>query len=598
MLHDTIRFIGTIVMPAPDFFIPPSDSDPLHHFSTRDRRSANNLSTSASRTTMNSFASSQYLQTPVANKTRSPRSKSPAEQQKCCSCHLPYAPNTNTATPTKPSSKSLSAKPSRLPEPSFYGHRNEPAHPSVSPMKYKSLAALKQPPNRTSRAQTHKADEAIVSEMGELAPRKRVLREETKAKRESKIKTAIHVWAEGRSYGYGTRTKRSAMSRKKTSKQSTTTNTSKSSVSPKRNSCKTHDRNSFLSLPSRGAKSDGGRRLKSRDGSIVSVNRFGWPLSRRNSTLSSKTRPPAKGPGNRNQKPKPPPLQAPMPRPRSSFEVDLSPIIEDVQSFPSMVDIDSAFEPLNLMNSRRVATIDEEREEDDSRNFDHVNLSGSFVLQSTSCCDMKNRQEDCPPLPALVLTFPTPEPPALPSFPPNNSDSRLGSASLTVPTFPRCTHCGFGFGLDFHDLEVPYASKPCRLCEPQWVACKMWYQPAGSDAGGGGAVPVGAADGQGEYGVDEHGQMHMSMRDKRNATTATTTPTPTVEEGYARFSNVIIKDKTTKRGSTSVIWKKVTRLFASGARRASVGVGAEVEVETKTKAEKRRRRRSFWWKVK
>ncbi|KAJ6623094.1 hypothetical protein B0H10DRAFT_2011154 [Mycena sp. CBHHK59/15] len=132
-------------------------------------------------------------------------------------------------------------------------------------------------------------------------------------------------------------------------------------------------------------------------------------------------------------------------------------------------------------------------------NFDHMNLSGSFVLQSISCRDMRGRDsatgEDESTLPALVLTFPTPEQPKSPVLAqqpplpvhkvgaaaasgdsiPSRCDQR--PSSLAVPALPHCTHCGFGFGLDFHNLETPLSNNPCRFCEPQWLACEILREP-------------------------------------------------------------------------------------------------------------------------
>lgn len=189
-------------------------------------------------------------------------------------------------------------------------------------------------------------------------------------------------------------------------------------------------------------------------------------------------------------------------------------------------------------------------------------------------------------VPALVLTFPTPEPPKTPVFAPQSpftvhkfvaaaASGDLTSAGpeqrfskLAVPALPRCTHCGFGFGLDFHDLEAPLSSNPCRLCEPQWLACKMWYQatgaslrepcavrPAESNASSRAIVgrlglPVGSHRGLGVAVVDEIGQLNEGQAEVYRKA---------VGEGYSRFSNVIIKDRTRTKRTAAAVWQKVTR---------------------------------------
>ncbi|KAJ7269294.1 hypothetical protein B0H12DRAFT_31264 [Mycena haematopus] len=356
------------------------------------------------------------------------------------------------------------------------------------------------------------------------------------------------------------------------------------------------------------------RRMKRSDGSIVSVNRFGWPSSSSHksgkgstSTESVAPRPEASTVANCTS----------LPRPRASFEVELSPIIEDPQSlssFGSNFDASSMFggnTDHNITNGRH----QEQRYQDnDSRNFDHMNLSGSFVLQSTSCRDLSkvcysqtNGEESAP---ALVLTFPTPEPPKSPIFAPQSpfavhkfvaamtpsvSTSSGGDqciSHLAVPTLPRCTHCGFGFGLDLHDLEAPLSRNPCRFCEPQWLACKMWYQargnrlrepcavrPAESNASSRAIVgklglPVGSHRGLGLEAVDEFGQT-ANKQVQVNARTQ-----------HPRFSNVTIKDQTTKR-TAATVWKKVTKLFGTQ-ERAADGYSSYLDVDnSRIKPERR-----------
>ncbi|KAJ6520266.1 hypothetical protein C8R45DRAFT_54813 [Mycena sanguinolenta] len=341
---------------------------------------------------------------------------------------------------------------------------------------------------------------------------------------------------------------------------------------------------------SKGAdKKVAGRRLKRSDGSIVSVNRSGWPSSsshqsgKGSSTESVVARPEESALANYSLPP----------RPRASFEVGLSPIIEDPQSLPSFsLDFDAS----SMFGGDCDRNVTNGREQDnDSRNFDHMNLSGSFVLQSTSCvdiskvCDSEANEES---IPALVLTFPTPEPPKSPIFAPQSpftahefvaamgpsvsAGSDQCTNHLAVPALPRCTRCGFGFGLDLDDLEAPLSSNPCRLCESQWLECKIWYQvrsnrlrepavvrPPESNASsrataGKLGLPVGSHKGLGFGAIDEFGQA-SSKQVQVNATTA---------QRYPRFSNVTIKDqtRTTKRTATTA-WKKVARLF--GARTSS-----------------------------
>ncbi|KAJ7116780.1 hypothetical protein C8R43DRAFT_110144 [Mycena crocata] len=347
---------------------------------------------------------------------------------------------------------------------------------------------------------------------------------------------------------------------------------------------------SFLSM-SRKDEKVVKRELRKNDDSHLSVNRFGWPLgsSRKSGKRSYNTESVAARPeaGAIDD-------CKPLPRSRASFEVDLSPIMEDIYSFPSVRNmhfrLDTGSIPTNDGGQITKGAYQEpEYQEDDSRNFDHMNLSGSFVLQSTSCRDMQGRNpvaEVDELVPALVLTFPTPELPKSPIFAPQSpftvhkfvAATAGGSAStsagwdqrssnLFVPALPRCTHCGFGFGLDFHDLETPLNSKPCRFCEPQWLACKMWYQarsnslrepgalrPAESNASSRAMVgklglPVGSHRGLGLEIADELGQLHDAAVHAKAAV-----------EGYSSFSNVNLKDRTrTKR----TVWKKLARLFGT-----------------------------------
>ncbi|KAF8204315.1 hypothetical protein K438DRAFT_555866 [Mycena galopus ATCC 62051] len=296
------------------------------------------------------------------------------------------------------------------------------------------------------------------------------------------------------------------------------------------------------------------------------------------------------------------------PHPRASFDVELSPIIEDPQSFPSFGPTFDASSMFGGDPDQNVATgghQEHEYPDDDSRNFDHMNLSGSFVLQSTSCrglskiCYAETNGEEL--VPSLVLTFPTPEPPKSPIFAPQSpftvpkfvtAMAPGASASggdqcidhLAVPALPRCTHCGFGFGLDLDDLEAPLSSNPCRFCEPQWLACKVWYQargnslrepcamrPAESNASsraiiGKLGLPVGSHRGLGLGTVNEFGQTENNQV-QGEAKTA---------QGFSKFSNVMIEDRTrTTKRTAATVWKKVARLFSTQGRARGRGRAAD-----------------------
>ncbi|CAK5264395.1 unnamed protein product, partial [Mycena citricolor] len=59
MLENTLRFLTAVVKPKPTFTIPPSDPDPVHNFSMRDRNSSKNLSSYPSGNSITSWSSSQ-----------------------------------------------------------------------------------------------------------------------------------------------------------------------------------------------------------------------------------------------------------------------------------------------------------------------------------------------------------------------------------------------------------------------------------------------------------------------------------------------------------------------------------------------------------
>ncbi|KAJ7808690.1 hypothetical protein B0H14DRAFT_2869090 [Mycena olivaceomarginata] len=574
MLDTTIRLStlwNTVVRVNPEFIIPPSDPDPMHHFSTRNRRSGPNFTSYPSGASINSLASSNLLAPPTTPvRARTPRNPSIKRPRACCcACHEPVSgPASSPGTPadateTSPHvhrdqvlSQSRSMKRTRFEGP------EEPATHECSPTK-----PLKSTPVRESKARSQRdakrSDSIAVSEMGELVVRPRV---ETRINRYSKT---LKSWTAPSLKA--TRLKRQPR------------------LSMKAQGVDAHHPRRFQIAPKAGCttpkmsgdaeRAAGRRRLRRSDGSVVSVNRFGWVCSRKSgkgsySAESVATRPGMSAVTVNDTTP---------PRPRAFFEVvGLSPIIEDAQSFPSFGDLNCSFDTFSVVgggNFDRKVTPNG-RYHSDSRNFDHMNPSGSFVLQSTSCRDLSSA---CYPetaeeesVPALFLTFPTPEPPKSPVFIPQSpftvhkfvaamapgpSASAECIAQLAVPALPRCTHCGFGFGLDLDDLEAPLSSNPCRFCEPQWLACKMWYQargnrlrepcavrPAESNASrraivGKLGLPVGShrglALGTGT-GVDEMGQMD----DKQAAAGR-----GAEGSGYSRFSNVIIKDRTrtTKR---------------------------------------------------
>ncbi|KAF7303024.1 hypothetical protein MKEN_01265400 [Mycena kentingensis (nom. inval.)] len=490
MFYDTIKFIGTVVTrhPVPDF--PESDPDPIHHFSMRDRRSTKDLTS--------------YIH---------PSQDLVLKQIPHCESN----PHTTAfQTPPRTGDAHSCLGTSTLPENSC----NSPLPDSC-----RACASKRPPTSRTSKTPQDREHSILVSELGELAVSKKRTSRNT---RRNSFKLAFDAWAGGKSqplaFPIPQRTK---IPRKKS-------NLPRLSASSRQSREKQSKATTSSSLPSRIDKVDEGRR----NDTTVSLNRFGWPISRPSPVV--------------------PPLASSAEKRPSFPPASTITSSSSRNSFPSLADIDTTFETLDML-TRRAGRVTNMNDQEDSRNLEHVNLSGSFVLQSTSCCDIRSYDTDEPPLPALVLTFPTPEPPTLSKFQAQpefalsvTAPSGGGSVNLTVPTFPRCTHCGFGFGLDFHDLQVPYASKPCRFCEPQWMACKMWYDapsPSSRPVPDGGSVAI---EEEGRVaGVDEYGRLKgKAMEDV---------------EGYSRFSNVIIKDKSRKR-RTSTIWRRFSRLFGSHAR--------------------------------
>ncbi|KAJ7755069.1 hypothetical protein DFH07DRAFT_822810 [Mycena maculata] len=602
MLENTLRFLNTVVTPKPAFTIPPSDPDPTHNFSTRNRRSANNLTSHASGTSATSWASTQRASTqslaPVGTST--PRKPG---RDCCCSCHLPASSASHA--PPQHVSTSRSIRRTRFEEPSV-SHRREPAVHDGSPIKYTSARESKSKSsvmNTTIASSARTRREELgpsVSEMGELRIRARAVKVEDRSGTYSRMKASWKSWTSPKPQA--ARLKRPTRPppevKKSLAPQKDRCGRSATVGTPQKTGCRTAKGSdtSFESMPISVDRKVGGRELRRSDGNIVSVNRFGWPLgtSRKsgkeyNNTESGAARPEYS------------PVKDCRPGPRASFEVDLSPIVEDIHSFPSAGNEPSNLESFSVLEGDRPEMItngDQEQEypDYDSRNFDHMNLSGSFMYQSTSCRGPRVEDpvaDEEEPVPALVLTFPTPEPPQSPVFAPQSpftvhkfvvaaasGDSTSAcdqrANNLTVPALPRCTHCGFGFGFDFHDLEAPRSSTPCSFCEPQWLACKMWYQTRGNRLREPGAVrpaeshassraivgklglPVGSHKGLGIGVVNELGQLDAGQAGVH---------AQAVGEGYSRFSNVVITDRTrTKRSAGAMVWKKVTRLFGTRER--------------------------------
>ncbi|KAJ7204484.1 hypothetical protein GGX14DRAFT_647261 [Mycena pura] len=271
---------------------------------------------------------------------------------------------------------------------------------------------------------------------------------------------------------------------------------------------------SFLSMSSGGDKADGDRRRKRSDGSIASVNRFGkvWNYVQ-------------------------------PPRSRPSFEANLSPIIEDAQSFPCLDDRSSTFDTFSTLGGRgpeqNRSTGRHQDPVNDSRNFDHMNLSGSFVLQSASrrdirsCDDVADKDQR---VPALVLTFPTPEQPNSSRF---AAQSGSNLQQLVVSATPSSEICG-----QRGNSSLALATFPGPLRLP----CKS-YQAQGNSV-----RRAECNKGLGLEAVDE-----LDRVPTEGHATA-------VREVYSRFSNVVIKDKTSTQ-RTAKLWKKATRLFTNRDRR-------------------------------
>ncbi|KAJ7279982.1 hypothetical protein C8J57DRAFT_1566992 [Mycena rebaudengoi] len=544
MLENTLRLLKTVVKRKPSFNIPPSDPDPMHNFSTGNRRSDNNFTSSASRTTVGSPVSVALLLqicTPTLKREHGTPSRSVKRTR-----------FEQVGSPTR------SKQPGSIPQLEISHSLRHRRMGEISKRRsFDTVAACKRSNEiwdifRNGKStfnmlgiptQHCYSTESFCQIMGcsnatGCSPQSRqVLELSTASNRngtpcasanggvECDLDAAERVWPH-----YWVRLFPVHGSR---SKETFVICTSSAPVSS-----------------AASGKADK-RDLRRSGGSIGAVNRFGWPLGtfrRRGETESVAPR--------RNEKSV---TESKPSRSRASFEADLSPIIEDINPFNSQSGfVDSTLDMRNSGNIDQSMT-SELQEQHDSRNFDRMNLSGSFVLQSTSCLDMRGilsvakvnecsrriglaedvlAEEEEPALPSVVLTFPTPEQPNSPIFTPQSpftlhkfvaaaesgSTSGRGDqthSSLAVPALPRCTNCGFGFGLDL----APVSTEPCRLCEPQWLACKMWYEargdklreptavrPAESNANSRAIIsklglPVGSYRGLGIRVVDELGQL-------------------------------------------------------------------------------------------
>ena len=86
--------------------------------------------------------------------------------------------------------------------------------------------------------------------------------------------------------------------------------------------------------------------------------------------------------------------------------------------------------------------------------------------------------------PSIVLTLPTPRVPQSPVFRPHSpitldkyiqATSAENASTICLSTIPSLPSC------DLQCLSQLDVRPPCRSCERQWLACKMWYQA--SDGG-------------------------------------------------------------------------------------------------------------------
>ncbi|KAJ7651482.1 hypothetical protein DFH06DRAFT_1299869 [Mycena polygramma] len=626
MLGNTVRLWNTVVKLKPEFSIPPSDPDPIHHFSTRTRRSANNISSYPSGTSFNSLASPQRPSNARAGPS-TPRK--PLDRRTCCcACHgpgpvSPKTPGIHTSTPvnTGPSSRSINRM--HFEERSSK-HRREPSVRDSSPMKSSSSFREMKP---QFSARKHKAaeQEISVSELGELSIRvRRHTGEKMRIGTYSRMKASFKSWTSSNPQParLAKRLTHPPPEVKRPSVRSKVDACRRSGLSTHTAHAKSAG-SSFLSMPDRADTTTSRREPRGTDGKSAFVNRFGWPLapSRKSgkgscSTVSVPARPEQSALTDRRLPP----------RPRASFEVDLSPIMEDVHSLPSLGNADSVLDGVADQNAANITYQDQDQDQDnDSRNFDHMNLSGSFVLQSTSCRDITAHDphpNDEDSVPMVVLTFPTPEPPKSPLFAPQSpftvhkfvaattlgdsasENSIPGTSNLTVPALPRCTQCGFGFGLDLYDLEASISGDPCRFCEPQWLACKMWYQargntlrepcavrPAESNASSRAIVgklglPIGSHRGLG-IGIDTVDE--LGQRNNKQARAHA----KTVGEGYTRFANANIqavwtwipREPNRKDEATPLGWTISTRV--NGGMR-HVQLESSSRKEERTPAKRRR----------
>ncbi|KAF5350397.1 hypothetical protein D9758_012489 [Tetrapyrgos nigripes] len=99
------------------------------------------------------------------------------------------------------------------------------------------------------------------------------------------------------------------------------------------------------------------------------------------------------------------------------------------------------------------------------------------------------------------------------------SSGRLPLRPLTPPTplpsLPRCTTCGFGFGLELGSevIEEPQTDrpeKPCKKCMSQWEKSRRWYGKRGWDVGG-----FGKSSELGDEEMGNEGRKHTLRRISR-----------------------------------------------------------------------------------
>ncbi|SJL09925.1 uncharacterized protein ARMOST_13306 [Armillaria ostoyae] len=148
------------------------------------------------------------------------------------------------------------------------------------------------------------------------------------------------------------------------------------------------------------------------------------------------------------------------PRISGSFEIDLSPILEDTPVFG---------------NVTSVLAVDEKEEEVGSV------FQPSFILKSISCQALEDQSDlpsGYPPIPSLMLTFPTPVLPSSPVFsPPPCGNAALSVHSIAVghsePTF-LCDSCELTLDLRFSHEEVNTWQRWTTLSRKKFVTTRFW----------------------------------------------------------------------------------------------------------------------------